>query len=708
MNKNMQQNLLVELFTEELPPKVLKKLGDAFAHTLKSGLVNAGLAESGAEVTVFASPRRLAAAIANVRAVGADQPFSEKLMPVAVGLDKEGKATPALVKKLAAKSLAHIDVAALDRESDGKAEQLIYRGTAQGQKLEAGLQAALSEAIRTLPVPKVMSYQLADGTSTVEFVRPAHALIAMHGAAVVNVTALGLKADRVTHGHRFQGASTISLAHADEYAARLESEGGVIASFDRRREEIERQLLEAAGSQSALGAPGKYADLLDEVTALVERPTVYTGTFEAEFLSVPAECLILTMKLNQKYFPLFDANGKLSNRFLIVSNMRLDDAKNIIEGNERVVRPRLSDARFFFETDKKTTLEARVPKLANVVYHNKLGSQLQRMERVQKLAGEIAAQINADVEDAKRAAYLAKADLLTDMVGEFPELQGVIGGYYARHDGEEESVVTAIQNQYSKNSPHDESPNLIGDALLLADRIETIVGIWGIGLKPTGDKDPFALRRAALTIFSVFQQLELAAEPGARAVDLRLQRLIESAIKSFPVGLLGQSTAQEVVQFIYDRAQNSFWLTDSNVLAAVFSVYPPLNEIIERILAVEKFVNLEQSSSLAAANKRIGNILKKSETGDAKVNSALLIEPAERALFEALGKTLPVFDAAFSSQKFTDALKSLAPLKAPVDAFFDGVMVNAEDVKLRNNRLALLRDLHALMNKVADLSKLAA
>jgi glycyl-tRNA synthetase beta chain len=513
----------------------------------------------------------------------------------------------------------------------------------------------------------------------------------------------------VTNGHRFQGASTISLAHADEYAARLESEGGVIASFDRRREEIERQLLEAAGSQSALGAPEKYADLLDEVTALVERPTVYTGTFEAEFLSVPAECLILTMKLNQKYFPLFDANGKLSNRFLIVSNMRLDDAKNIIEGNERVVRPRLSDARFFFETDKKTTLEARVPKLVNVVYHNKLGSQLQRMERVQKLAGEIAAQIDADVEDAKRAAYLAKADLLTDMVGEFPELQGVIGGYYAKHDGEKASVVTAIQNQYSKSRPHDVSPNPIGDALLLADRIETIVGIWGIGLKPTGDKDPFALRRAALTIFSVFQQLELATGLGASAVKLSLRGLIDSAIKSFPVGLLGQSTAQEVVQFIYDRAQNSFLLaTDSNVLAAVFSVYPPLNEIIERIRAVEQFVNLEQSSSLAAANKRIGNILKKSETGDAKVNSALLIEPAERALFETLGKTLPVFDAAFSSQKFTDALKSLAPLKAPVDAFFDGVMVNAEDVKLRNNRLALLRDLHALMNKVADLSKLAA
>jgi glycyl-tRNA synthetase beta chain len=721
----MHQTLLVELFTEELPPKALKKLGDAFASSIANGLKDRGLVGGdriggsqksntsiGAafEAKMFATPRRLAVSISHVLNVAADQAFIEKLMPVAVGLDKDGKATPALLKKLAAKSLANIDVASLERESDGKADQLIYRGTAAGQSLQQGLQAALEEAIKNLPVPKVMSYQLADGATTVQFVRPAHALVALHGADVVSVTALGLTAGRITHGHRFQGAANIELKHADEYESRLEKEGSVVASFDKRKEEIEKLLNKAARDNSAtLGSTDDYAALLDEVTALVECPTVYVGAFETEFLTVPAECLILTMKLNQKYFPLFNRAGKLSNQFLIVSNMRLDNPHNIVEGNQRVVRPRLSDARFFFETDKKTKLEARVPKLANVVYHNKLGSQLQRMERVRKLAGEIAALIGANVEKAKRAAYLAKADLLTDMVGEFPELQGVIGGYYARHDGEDESVVAAIQNQYSKKGALDESKNLIGDTLLLADRIETIVGIWGIGLKPTGDKDPFALRRAALTIFSVFQQLELATALGARPVELKLQHLVESAIESFPVGLLGQETAQEVRQFIYDRAQNSFLLTtEADVVAAVFSAYPPLNDVIDRIRAVEQFVGLEESRSLAAANKRIGNILKKSDSVTSKVEQVLLAEPAERNLFEAMQSTAPEFDKYFAARNYTAALQSLAPLKIPVDAFFENVMVNAEDLKLRNNRLALLNDLHEMMNKVADLSKLAA
>jgi glycyl-tRNA synthetase beta chain len=721
----MHQTLLVELFTEELPPKVLKKLGDAFASSIANGLKDRGLvggdptsgtpksnSSSGAafEAKTFATPRRLAICVSHVLSVAADQAFTEKLMPVAVGLDKDGKATPALLKKLAAKSLTHIDVAALERENDGKADQLIYRGTAAGQSLQQGLQAALEDAIKNLPVPKVMSYQLADGATTVQFVRPAHGLVALHGANVVPVTALGLTAGRSTHGHRFQGTADIELKHADEYESRLEKEGGVVASFDKRKKDIESQLRETAELHGAnLGPIEDYEALLDEVTALVERPTVYVGAFETEFLSVPAECLILTMKLNQKYFPLFDRAGKLSNQFLIVSNMRLDDPHNIIEGNQRVVRPRLSDARFFFETDKKTKLEARVAKLANVVYHNKLGNQLQRMERVRKLAGEIAALIGADVEKAKRAAYLAKADLLTDMVSEFPELQGVIGGYYAKHDGEDESIVAAIQNQYSKKGSLDESKNLIGDALLLADRIETIVGIWGIGLKPTGDKDPFALRRAALTIFSVFQQLELAAHAGAPWRELKLQHMVESAIANFPVGLLAKETAQEVGQFIYDRAQNSFSLTTkADVVAAVFSVHPPLDEVIKRIRAVEQFVTLEESGSLAAANKRIGNILKKSDAVTSSAQEAMLAEPAERSLFSAMKTTAPEFDKHFAAQDYTAALQSLAPLKTPVDTFFENVMVNAEDLNLRNNRLALLNDLHLMMNKVADLSKLAA
>ena len=416
--------LLVELFTEELPPKALKRLGDAFAESIATGLNSRSLLESNHQTRMFATPRRLAVTITNVRGTAPDESFSEKLMPVAVGLDKDGNATPALLKKLAAKSLSHVEPSQLLRESDGKAEQLIYRGIAKGQSLHVGLEAALALAISGLPVPKVMSYQLADGVTTVQFVRPAHGLVALHGEEIIPVHALGLTAGRTTHGHRFQGAADIELKHADEYESRLENEGGVIASFDKRRAEIMRLLFaHAEQAGDTLGEPEDYAALLDEVTGLVERPTVYVGKFDAEFLEVPAECLVLTMKLNQKYFPLFFSEGGLSSRFLIVSNMRLDDPRNVIEGNERVVRPRLADARFFFETDKKMKLADRVPKLAGVVYHNKLGSLGERVERVRALAAYIAALIGADAQQADRAALLAKADLVTDMVGEFPELQ---------------------------------------------------------------------------------------------------------------------------------------------------------------------------------------------------------------------------------------------------------------------------------------------
>jgi glycyl-tRNA synthetase beta chain len=706
----MHQTLLVELFTEELPPKALKKLGDAFANSIFDGLKNRGLIEGTSASTMFASPRRLAVSITHVLAQAPDQAFTEKLMPVAVGLDKDGKATPALLKKLAAKSLANIDVATLERESDGKADQLIYRGTAAGQSLQQGLQAALEDAIKNLPVPKVMSYQLTDGATTVQFVRPAHALVALHGADVVPVTALGLTAGRTTHGHRFQGSANIELKHADEYEARLEKEGSVVASFEKRKAEIASQLRETAELHGAnLGPSEDYAALLDEVTALVERSTVYVGAFETEFLTVPAECLILTMKLNQKYFPLFNRAGKLSNQFLIVSNMRLDDPHNIIEGNQRVVRPRLSDARFFFETDKKTKLEARVPKLANVVYHNKLGNQLQRMERVQKLAGEIATLIGAHVEDAKRAAYLAKADLLTDMVGEFPELQGTMGRYYATHDGESEWVANAIGAQYEKELNQDTARNFVGVALLLADRIETLVGIWGVGIKPTGDKDPFALRRAAFTIINAFQEIHgTNFFSGRQSMKLTIDWLIRSSVASFPAGLIANETADEIKTFIYERCFSRFAFMGHLEAASVIAVHPPINEITDRIDAVRTFAKLPEAISLAAANKRIGNILKKSDAVTSSAQKALLAEPAERSLFEAMKTTAPEFDKHFAAQNYTAALQSLAPLKIPVDAFFENVMVNAEDLNLRNNRLALLNDLHVMMNKVADLSKLAA
>ncbi|MBL8511334.1 MAG: glycine--tRNA ligase subunit beta, partial [Betaproteobacteria bacterium] len=496
------KTLLVEIFTEELPPKALQRLGDAFARSLTEGLAARGLCEANSSFIGYATPRRLAVSIPLVHALAADQPFTEKLMPVSVGLDKDGQPTPALLKKLAAKSLTHIDPTQLARESDGKAEQLVYRGVAPGLTLAVGLQAALDAALEALPTPKRMAYQLADGDTTVQFVRPAHGLVALHGETIVPVQALGLQAGRVTHGHRFQGAAEIVLHHANEYEAKLSQEGGVIPGFAVRQQEIERLLFERAEEHGAsLGEREDYLALLDEVTALVEYPTVYAGAFDSEFLSVPAECLILTMKLNQKYFPLFLADGSLSSRFLIVSNMRLDNPHNIIQGNERVVRPRLADARFFFETDKKTKLIDRVDKLANVVYHNKLGNQLARMQRVQKLAGQIAQLMGADSAQAERAAMLAKADLLTDMVGEFPELQGTMGRYYARHDGEPAAIADAIEQHYWPKGAGGALPtNPVALSVMLADKLETLAGLFGIGQQPTGDKDPFALRRHALGV----------------------------------------------------------------------------------------------------------------------------------------------------------------------------------------------------------------
>ena len=697
----MAENLLLELFTEELPPKVLRKLGEAFAHGIANGLKQRGLMGDTAVVTAFATPRRLAVAMTEVHAQGRDETYAEKLMPVAVGLDKDGAATPALLKKLAAKGLAHIDIKSLARESDGKADQLVYRGNKKGLPLVEALQLALDESIAALPVPKVMSYQLADGATTVQFVRPAHGLVALHGASLVPIGALGLYAGRVTHGHRFQGAKDIELTHADEYEAALLKQGHVIASFDKRRAEILRLLNQReAECGDVLGAAADYEALLDEVTALVEMPTVYVGQFEPEFLSVPAECLTLTMKQNQKYFPLYLSEGGLSARFLIVSNMRLDDPRNVIEGNQRVVRPRLSDARFFFETDKKTKLEARVPKLAQVVYHNKLGNQLQRMERVQKLAAHIAGLIGADAAHSARAAYLAKADLLTDMVGEFPELQGTMGRYYALADGEPQAVADAIEQHYWPKGAGAALPAAgVAIAVMLADKLETLAGLFGIGQIPTGDKDPFALRRHALGVIRVLIEHKLGVS---------LPKLVESAFGVF-VGVTNAAT--DVEAFIHERLRG--YLREQGYTAleveSVLALRPTRLDVLPAQLhAVKQFMALPEAASLAAANKRIGNILKKAEGIFAHADVALCKEPAERALFDAVKTVTPTFDSHIAAARYTEALQALAPLKTPVDAFFDGVMVNAEDAALRVNRLALLADLHRLMNRIADLSKLAA
>jgi len=709
------KNLLVELFVEELPPKALKKLGESFATTLATALKASGLAAADAAVTPFASPRRLAVHVTGVADKAADKAVQQKLMPVAVALTADGQPTPALLKKLASVGADASVVPSLKRQPDGKAEALFLDSVVAGASLLDGLQKALDEALAKLPIPKVMSYQLADGWTSVNFVRPAHGLVALHGADVVPVATLGLVAGRTTTGHRFEAVNpTVTLRDADSYAEQLVSEGAVIPGFDARRAEIVRQLDQAAAKEGL--KPIDDEALLDEVTALVERPNVLTCQFEKEFLEVPQECLILTMKANQKYFPLLDAQDKLTNKFLIVSNISPADASAVIGGNERVVRPRLADAKFFFDQDRKKTLESRVAGLAKVVYHGKLGTQGERTERVRALTHLIVRQLGehqaASVQShdelqmlahkADQAALLAKTDLLTDMVGEFPELQGIMGGYYARFEGLRDGVAIAIEDHYKPRFAGDALPrNHTGTVVALADKLETLVGLFGIGQLPTGDKDPFALRRHALGVIRILVEKNL---------PLDLPELLASAAPVFG-GLIEDPTAK-LLPFFADRLAVSLREQgySAQEIDAVLALAPArLGEVPRRLAAVRAFSALPEAASLAAANKRIGNILKKAEGEvEARVDTALLQEAAEQALFEALGAVQPEADRLFAQGDHAGSLKALAALKAPVDAFFDDVMVNAEDLSLRANRLGLLKTLHAAMNRVADLSRLAA
>jgi glycyl-tRNA synthetase beta chain len=719
----MTANLLVELFVEELPPKALKKLGDAFGEAIHRSLAEQGLVEPdgdnvpGTELPwlPFASPRRLAVIVPDVRAVAPEKAQRHKLMPVAVALDTNGQPTPALLKKLAAIGEDAGAVPRLQRALDGKAEALFLDRIAPGATLAAGLQLALNDALAKLPIPKVMTYQLADGWTDVKFVRPAHSLIALHGAEIVPVQALGLTAGRTTRGHRFEAAvDGIAITEADSYPQQLREQGAVIASFTERRAEIARQLKGAADALSL--TPIDAPELLDEVTALVERPNVLTCAFEPEFLAVPQECLILTMKANQKYFPLLDAAGKLTRHFLVVSNIAPADAGAVVQGNERVVRPRLADAKFFYDQDRKKTLAERVPGLAKVVYHGKLGSQGERAERVRLIAHAIVNQLReatlpftADDKDhfdlldhkAQQAALLAKTDLLTDMVGEFPELQGIMGGYYARHEGLRDGVAIAIEDHYKPRFAGDALPrNQTGTVLALADKLETLVGLFGIGQLPTGDKDPFALRRHALGVIRILIDKHL---------PLDLPALLDAAAGAF--GTLIELPRDALLGFFADRLAVS--LRDQGYSAqevdAVLALQPErLGDVPRRLEAVRAFAALPEAASLAAANKRVSNILKKVEgTLPTEVSAALLTEPAEQALAAAIATAQPQADALFEQRDYTGSLKALAALKTPVDAFFDGVMVNAEDAALRANRLALLGRLHAAMNRVADLSRLA-
>nr|WP_315229189.1 glycine--tRNA ligase subunit beta [uncultured Limnohabitans sp.] len=724
------QNLLIELFVEELPPKALQKLGDAFSSVLFEQLKAQGLTAANSAVTAYASPRRLAAHITAVSALAADKAVQQKLMPVTVGLDANGNATPALLKKLQALGAGPDAVAQLKRAPDGKAEALFYDSIVKGASLVDGLQKALNEAIAKLPIPKVMSYQLETdcelpGWSSVNFVRPAHSLVALHGSSVVPVKALGLTAGNSTQGHRFEArVSPVVLANADVYADTLAKDGAVIASYKERSRDMIRQLrakarqfnavLEVEQGMQALSDAEAEVALLDnalvqEVTALVERPNVLVCEFEKQFLDVPQECLILTMKANQKYFPLLDAAGKLTNQFLVVSNITPDDASAVIGGNERVVRPRLADAKFFFDQDRKKTLASRVEGLAKVVYHNKLGTQGERTDRVRAIAKGIAALLpqakdaavnTTFMQAVDTAAQLAKTDLLTDMVGEFPELQGIMGGYYARHDGLGEDTAQAIEDHYKPRFAGDELPrNTVGVVVALADKLETLVGMFGIGNLPTGDKDPFALRRHALGVVRMLSEANL---------DVALDALIAQAIPAFGDKITDPAAA--LTSFIYDRLSGGLREQgySAQEVEAVLALRPQrLSDVAKRLTAVRAFAALPEAAALAAANKRIGNVLKKAGEVDAHVNTALFKEDAEQALYAIMQKLLPESEAQFKAGDYTASLQTLATLRSPVDAFFDDVMVNAEEMDLRLNRQGLLKSLHLAMNRVADLSCLA-
>jgi glycyl-tRNA synthetase beta chain len=707
----MKQSLLVELNTEELPPKALKALSEAFAAGVAKGLRDRQFLSDDSVVTPFGAPRRLAVHITHVLNRSPDKPFKQKLMPLAVARDAASNWTQAFLKKLEGlgrRHMADLPVGThhgpdcLVVESDGKADSVFLRAVQQGQILLVALQSALDEAIASLPIPKVMSYQLDDGITTVQFVRPAHRLIALRGHEVLPVTALGLRAGTTTRGHRFMAPGDLPVHAADTYAEQLEEEGMIIASFARRRERIAEQVRAAAAALDA--TPIMPDELLDEVTALVEWPVVYESGFEKEFLDVPPECLILTMQQNQKYFALRDKAGRLMNRFLLVSHIEATDGGEAIRaGNARVVRARLADAKFFYDQDRKDTLESRIPGLAQVVYHNKLGSQLERVERITGIAVALAKELGIDHAHAERAARLAKADLRTLMVGEFPELQGIMGEYYARHDGETTDVATAIREHYQPRFAGDALPaSNVGLCVALADKLETLVGLFGIGEKPTGERDPFGLRRHALGVLRMLME---------KSLPLPLPRMLALAQAEFG-GVKAFAPAEaELADFLYDRLRGL--LRDDGYTAheveAVVAPGPARIDLVpSQLAAVRAFMELPEAESLAAANKRIGNILKKADEVPASFDPGLLLESAERSLADAFAGVQPAAERLYASGDYTGMLKALAPLKLPVDRFFDEVMVNVDDAKLRANRLGLLAALRSTMNRVADISKLTA
>ncbi len=701
-------DLLIEVFTEELPPKSLRRLGDAFSDGIYSALQGANLLSENSKLSTYATPRRLAVLITNVSSQASDHPVREKLLPTSIAFDTQGKASPPLLKKLATLGYADIDLGTLEKSGEGKNEVLFLNVIAKGAVLEAVVQAALSNTLHKLPIAKMMHYQVqqANGElADVQFARPVHRIIVLHGKQVLSINALGITASNETEGHRFLAPKIITIESADQYASTLENTGKILAHFTQRRDLIASALLKAAGNDLVLMPDS----LLDEVTALVEWPAIYECHFDSEFLEIPQECLILTMQTNQKYFALTDQQGKLRNRFLIVSNIETQQPEAIISGNERVIRPRLSDARFFYQQDQKRPLASRTPDLGRVIYHNQLGNQLDRMKRVQVIAIGLAEILGADPVLASRAAELAKTDLLTEMVGEFPELQGIMGSYYAKHDGEHADVAAACSEHYMPRFAGDVIPQTqTGTILAIADKLETLVGIWGVGLAPTGDKDPYALRRHALGICRLLIEKDLNLNLP-KAIELARQQFTQKEVQE-------KAQVQDIYAFIIERLRA--YLRDQAVggksftteeIDAVLTQSPQhINDLIGRLNALREFNALPEAPQLAAANKRISNILKKNPVNiSAKCSSELLKESAEINLYQALDKASTILASAYEKGDFITCLKTLVNLSQAIDQFFADVMVMDPDEKLRDNRLALLHQLHHNMNLIADLSKLA-
>ena len=695
-------NLLIELLTEELPPKSQKQLGVAFAKSVKEFLVKHHLANETSEDSVFSTPRRIGIYLKDVKDEAANQNTSIKLMPASIGFDVSGKPTEALLKKLHGIGLDQKAVSLIIKKNESNNEVLYIDKDVEGAKLKDIIAECISSSLTRLPIKKMMSYQLSDGWTTVNFVRPAHGLIILHGADIVKTNVLGIESNRSTLGHRFESKKeVIEIQHADEYKEQMKAEGNVIVSFEERKTLIKNSLNDKATNLSNQLTPINDEDLLEEVTALVEYPNILVGEFESKFLEVPQECLILTMKANQKYFPLIDKNNKLANQFLIVSNISPKNSTLIIQGNEKVIRPRLSDAEFFYTQDKKKPLKDYLSQLQHIVYHNKLGTQSERSERVKMIASLIVKNLNQSklLDAVLLASDLSKADLSTNMVGEFPELQGIMGRYYALNEKISEEVAFAIEDHYKPRFSGDTLPrNSVGDIVAIADKIETLIGLFSIGEKPTGDKDPFALRRQVIGIIRILTE---------KNISLNLNTTISDSIKTTKL-----AESKDLNSFIYDRISNFF--KDQGYAAldidAVLAIDSGLiSEIPKRLNAIKEFSQLPESKDLASANKRVGNILKKADFKSAlKIDPALLKDIAEVNLY----KTLDLVDAEarkeYLANNYSSSLKLLCKLKNPIDQFFNDVMVNVEDESLKMNRLALLEKLYSAMNLVADLSKLSS